>query len=68
MVDLSLRLYVGHMDDKIRPLVMLASLGFNNQDKEMLGKAKRQLKKLAEDTKLKDVMDCVDMLSNFNLS
>ena len=68
IVDLSLRLYVGHLDDKIRPLDMLASLGYNVRNEEILGKAKRQLKKLAEDTKLKDVMDRVDIISNIHLS
>ncbi len=56
IVELSLRLYVGHIDDKLRALEMMAELAFEILDEECLGKVKRQLKKLADDTKLKSVM------------
>ena len=55
-VDLSLRLYVGSIEDKTRALGMLANFANRIQDEELLGKAKYHLKKLAEETKLKYVM------------
>ena len=68
IVELSMRLYVGHIDDKIWPLMMLAKLGYGIRDGEILGKAKRHLKKLAEGTQLKCVMDRYVEINQFNLS
>ena len=56
IVELSLRLYVGHIDDKLRALAMMTQLAFDVRDEDCLGKVKRQLKKLADDTKLKSVI------------
>ena len=56
IVELSLRLYVGHIDDKLRALEIMADLAFKIRDEECLGKVKRQLKKLADDTKLISAM------------
>ena len=68
IVDLSLRLYVGDIDDKIWPLVMLAKLGYVIRDGEIHGKAMGHLQKLADDTKLKYVMDRYVEISKFNFS
>ena len=66
IVDLSLRLYVGHIEDKTWALMMLAKLGFKIRDEVRLGKAKRELMKLAEETKLKFVMRRYrDMITKF---
>ena len=64
IVELSLRLYVGHINDKLRALVMMAELAFEIRDEECLGKVKRQLKKLADDTKLKCAMRNYENIMN----
>ena len=56
IVDLSLRLYVGSIEDKIKALRKLANLAKLIEDGELLGKAKNYFKKLAEDTKLRYVI------------
>ena len=58
IVDLSLQLSIGSLNDKIWALEMMAVTAYQNQDEDRLEKAKMQLKKVAEDTKLKNVMKC----------
>ena len=53
MVDLSLQLYIGSLEDKVRALEMMAETAYQNQDEDRLEKAEMQLKKIADDTKLK---------------
>ena len=57
MVDLSLQLYIGSLEDKVRALEMMAETAYQNHDEDRLEKAKMQLKKIAEDTKLKCLME-----------
>ncbi len=64
IVDLSLMLYVGHISDKAEPLGMMAKLSYYIRDEEHLEKAKRKLKKFAEDTKLNTVMDVYEDWQN----
>ena len=56
IVDLRLQLTVGHIEDKISAIEMLARLGYTIRDEERIEKAKRELKKLAADTQLEYVM------------
>ena len=56
IVDRSLRLYVGHIQDKTWALLTLARFGHRIRDEGRLGRAKMELKKLAEETQLKFVM------------
>ena len=68
IVDLSIMLYVGTIGDKADPLRMMAQLSYNIRDKEHLEKAKRKLKKLAEDTKLNTVMNIYEEISKLELA
>ena len=57
IVDLNLRLYIGSYFDKIRALEMMAGTAFLIQDTDRLEKALKQIKKIAEDTKLKSIKE-----------
>ena len=52
IVDLNLRLYIGFISDKILALKMMAETAYHLQDADRLDRAMKQVKKIAEDTKL----------------
>ena len=52
-MDLNLRLYIGSIDDKLWALERMAQTAYTYHDDDRLEKAMRQIKKAAEDTKLK---------------
>ena len=56
LVDLNLRLYIGSVYDKIRALKMMAWTAFKIKDADLLERATKQMKKIAEETELKNVM------------
>ena len=56
IVDLNFRLYIGSLHDKLWVLEMMFKIACLEQDEDRLEKAKKQLKKIAEETKLKYVM------------
>ena len=58
IIDLNLRLYIGSLDDKIQSLTLMAKIAYKIEDAGRLKKAMKHLKKIAEDTKLKNVMKC----------
>ena len=57
IVDLNLMLNVGSIADKVWALKMMAETAFLIQDEDRLEKAMKQVKKIAEDTKLKNIKE-----------
>ena len=65
IVDLNLRLYIGSFVDKVRALKMMAETAFLLQDEDRLEKAMKQVKKIADDTKLKRAMNYLDVMRKY---
>ena len=67
--DLSLRLYIGSLEDKMHPLTLMANLAYTIKDAHRLEKAMKQIKKIAEDTKFKNSMKLYEeMMRKFDLT
>ena len=66
--DLSQRLYIGSLEDKMHPLTLMANIAYRNKDAHRLEKAMKQIKKIAEDTKFKNSMKIYEeMMRKFEL-
>ena len=65
MVDLNLILNVGSIADKVWALKMMAETAYLIQDEDRLEIAKKQLKKIAEDTKLVRAMNYLEVMRKY---
>ena len=65
IVDLNFRLYIGSLNDKLWVLEMMLKIACLEQDEDRLEKAKKQLKKIAEETKLKYVIEVYEELMTY---
>ena len=57
IVDLNLGLYIGSFYDKVRALALGLGAAYRLQDADRMEKAMNQLKKIAEETKLKNIKE-----------
>ena len=65
IVDLNLRLYIGSLDDTLWVLEIMLRNAYLIQDEDRLEKAKKQFKKIAEETNLKNVIEVYEKLMTY---